>query len=65
MRNYYGPARFSKLELVPGANVVGGGFDDLNIQGLMYDNYAVWKPDHVNPLHSYESKFDSKRNTSS
>ena len=31
----------------------------------MYDNYAVWRTDFVNPQHSYESKFDAKRVTSS
>ena len=51
--------------MVPGSNVLGGSFDDLEIEGLMYDNYAVWRPDFVNPQHSYESKFDATRNTSS
>ena len=40
-------------------------FDDINYEGLMYDQYSVWRMDSVNPLSSYESKYDAKAQKSS
>ena len=67
VRNYYGPGRFSELnDENTGANVAAEStFIDINYEGLMYDQYSVWKPDTINPLSSYESQYDSKSRTSS
>ena len=67
VRNYYGPGRFSETEGDDtGSNTSNSDrFFDINYEGLMYDQYSVWKPDSVNPLSSYRSKFDSSSATSS
>ena len=66
VRNYYGPGRFSELPGTAGANQpTSSSFVDINYEGLMYDQFSVWKHDYVNPLSSYESKFDAQTATSS
>mmetsp|Transcript_7282 Transcript_7282/g.10241 ORF Transcript_7282/g.10241 Transcript_7282/m.10241 type:complete len:94 (+) Transcript_7282:247-528(+) len=59
VRNYYGPARFSELKqeediVIPGSNTMG--WDSMSVEGLMYDQYAVWKKDTVNPQSSYQTR---------
>eukprot|EP00354_Favella_ehrenbergii_P010730 CAMPEP_0170465938 /NCGR_PEP_ID=MMETSP0123-20130129/10093_1 /TAXON_ID=182087 /ORGANISM="Favella ehrenbergii, Strain Fehren 1" /LENGTH=33 /DNA_ID= /DNA_START= /DNA_END= /DNA_ORIENTATION= len=32
------------------------GWDSMSVEGLMYDQYAVWKKDTVNPQSSYQTR---------
>ena len=78
VRNYYGPGKFAEIEAdsedttdtstqppVASSNSGGTSFIDINFEGLMYDQYSVWKIDSVNPLTSYGSKYDASAKTSS
>ena len=59
VRNYYGEGLFADpKDTNVGANTATTSFIDINYQGLMYDNYSVWKLDQVNPLDSYKSSYD-------